>query len=106
VRLEGLGELKKCKGLIGTRTPDLPTCSIAPQPTKLLRVGYKNRLHDISCRAVTIHIQCNVLIEISAVVIRFIDNFRNVITNNYISSTELHTSNITETATYIKSCLQ
>jgi hypothetical protein len=37
VRLPGLGQLKKCNGLIGTRTPDLPACSIAPQPTTLRR---------------------------------------------------------------------
>jgi hypothetical protein len=32
VRLEGLGQLKKIH-LIGTRTRDLPVCSIVPQPT-------------------------------------------------------------------------
>jgi hypothetical protein len=31
VRLEGLGQLKKIH-LIGTRTRDLPACSIVPQP--------------------------------------------------------------------------
>jgi hypothetical protein len=36
VRLEGLGQLKKIH-LIGTRTRDLPACSIVPQPTKLPR---------------------------------------------------------------------
>jgi hypothetical protein len=34
VRLEGLGKLKKIH-LIGTRTLDLPACSIVPQPTTL-----------------------------------------------------------------------
>jgi hypothetical protein len=34
VRLEGLGQLKKIH-LIGTRTCDLPACSIVPQPTTL-----------------------------------------------------------------------
>jgi hypothetical protein len=35
--LEGLGQLKKRIHLIGTRTRDLPTCSIVPQPTTLPR---------------------------------------------------------------------
>jgi hypothetical protein len=35
VRLEGLGKLKKIH-LIGTRTRDLPACSIVPQPTTTL----------------------------------------------------------------------
>jgi hypothetical protein len=34
VRLEGLGQLKKIH-LIGTRTRDIPACSIVPQPTTL-----------------------------------------------------------------------
>jgi hypothetical protein len=34
VRLEGLGQLKKIH-LIGTRTRDLPACSIVPEPTTL-----------------------------------------------------------------------
>jgi hypothetical protein len=37
VRLEGLGNLKKCSDLIGNRTRDLPACSIVPQPTTLPR---------------------------------------------------------------------
>jgi hypothetical protein len=32
VRLEGLGQLKKCNDLIGNHTRDLPACNIAPQP--------------------------------------------------------------------------
>jgi hypothetical protein len=36
VRLEGLGKLKRIH-LIGTRTRDLPACSIVPQPTTLPR---------------------------------------------------------------------
>jgi hypothetical protein len=36
VRLEGLGQLKQIH-LIGTRTRDLPVCSIVPQPTTLPR---------------------------------------------------------------------
>jgi hypothetical protein len=32
VRLEGLGNLKKIIYLIGSRTSDLPACSIVPQP--------------------------------------------------------------------------
>jgi hypothetical protein len=36
VRLEGLGQLKKIH-LIGTRSRDLPDCSIVPQPTTLPR---------------------------------------------------------------------
>jgi hypothetical protein len=38
VRLEGLGKLKKIH-LIGTRTCDLPACSIVPQPTMLPRAS-------------------------------------------------------------------
>jgi hypothetical protein len=43
-RLEGLGQLKKIH-FIGTRTRNLPACSIVPQPTKLPRAphSYKNR---------------------------------------------------------------
>jgi hypothetical protein len=37
VRLEGLSKLKKKIHLIGTRTRDLPACSIVPQPTTLPR---------------------------------------------------------------------
>jgi hypothetical protein len=39
VRLEGIGKLKKKKAndLIGNRTPDLPACSIVPQPATLPR---------------------------------------------------------------------
>jgi hypothetical protein len=37
VRLEGLRQLKKIIHLIGTRTRDLPVCSIVPQPTTLPR---------------------------------------------------------------------
>jgi hypothetical protein len=37
VWLEGLGQLKKKIHLIGTRTHDLPACSIVPQQTTLLR---------------------------------------------------------------------
>jgi hypothetical protein len=33
VRLKELGQLKNSNGLIGTRTRDLPVCSIVPQPT-------------------------------------------------------------------------
>jgi hypothetical protein len=35
VRLEGLGKLKTSNDLIGTRSRDLPACSIAPQPATL-----------------------------------------------------------------------
>jgi hypothetical protein len=34
VRLEGLGQMKKKIHLIGTRTRDLPVCSIPRAPTK------------------------------------------------------------------------
>jgi hypothetical protein len=37
VRLEWLDKLKKVSGLIGTRTRDLPACSIVPQPNTLRR---------------------------------------------------------------------
>jgi hypothetical protein len=36
MRLEELGQLKKIH-LIGTRTRDLPACSVVPQPTTLPR---------------------------------------------------------------------
>jgi hypothetical protein len=35
VRLEGVLKLKKASDLIGTRTRDLPTCSIVPEPITL-----------------------------------------------------------------------
>jgi hypothetical protein len=38
--LEGLSILKKIH-LIGTRSGDLPACSIAPQPTTLQRAHFK-----------------------------------------------------------------
>jgi hypothetical protein len=47
VRLEGLGQLKKVH-LMGTRTRDLPVCSIVPQPTTLPR-AYFNRGHYCGC---------------------------------------------------------
>jgi hypothetical protein len=39
VRLEGLGQFKKIH-LIGTRTRDLPACSIVPQPTTVPRAPW------------------------------------------------------------------
>jgi hypothetical protein len=45
VRLEGLGKLKKVH-LIGTRTRDLPACSIVSQPTTLPRPPYNNNNHN------------------------------------------------------------
>jgi hypothetical protein len=41
VRLEGLGKLKKSTSS-GTRTGDLPACSIVPQPTTLPRAPVLN----------------------------------------------------------------
>jgi hypothetical protein len=41
VRQEGLGQFKKIH-LIGTRTRDLPACSIVPQPTTLPRAPATN----------------------------------------------------------------
>jgi hypothetical protein len=40
VRLEGLGQFKEIH-LIGTRTRDLPACSIVPQPTTLPRAPHQ-----------------------------------------------------------------
>jgi hypothetical protein len=37
LRLQALGQLKKCNDLIGTRTQDLPVCSVLLQPTTLPR---------------------------------------------------------------------
>jgi hypothetical protein len=48
VRLEELGQLKK-KHLIGTRTHDLPACSIVPQPTTPPRVPYHNTQYRETC---------------------------------------------------------
>jgi hypothetical protein len=42
MRLEGLGQLKKSNDLLGNGTRDLPTCSIVPQPTMLLRTPMYN----------------------------------------------------------------
>jgi hypothetical protein len=36
VRLEGLGQLKKCNDLIGNETHNLLACSTVPQPTVIL----------------------------------------------------------------------
>jgi hypothetical protein len=44
VRLEELGQLKKSH-LIGTRTRDLPACSIVPQPTTLPRAPGNRDTH-------------------------------------------------------------
>jgi hypothetical protein len=41
VRLEGLGQLKKSDDT-GTRTRDLPACSIVPQPTMLPHAPNQN----------------------------------------------------------------
>jgi hypothetical protein len=41
VRLEGLGKFKKFNNLIGTRTRNLPACSIAPR--KYIRVRIETR---------------------------------------------------------------
>jgi hypothetical protein len=43
VRLEGLSKLKEKIRLIGTRTRDLPACSIVPQPTTLPSTPNINR---------------------------------------------------------------
>jgi hypothetical protein len=43
VRLEGLGQLKKCSDFIGTRSRDLPAFSIVPQPTTLPRAATGGR---------------------------------------------------------------
>jgi hypothetical protein len=52
VQLEGLSKLKKKIHLIGTRTRDLPDCSIVPQPTTLPRapiiLGKGNKLWSSS----------------------------------------------------------
>jgi hypothetical protein len=40
VQPEGLGKLKKKIHPIGTRTRDLPVCSIVPQPTTLPRAHF------------------------------------------------------------------
>jgi hypothetical protein len=40
LRLEKLGQLKKSNYLIGTRTRDLPACSIVPHPTTLPRAPW------------------------------------------------------------------
>jgi hypothetical protein len=45
--LEGLGKLKKFIDLIGTRTCNLPICSIVPQPSTLL---YAPNVHELKSR--------------------------------------------------------
>jgi hypothetical protein len=45
VRLEGFGQLKKSNYLIGTRTRDLPACTIVPQPTTLPRAPNQIHIH-------------------------------------------------------------
>jgi hypothetical protein len=56
MRLEGLSQLKKIH-LIGTRSRDLPACSIVPQPTRLPRAPIrrcefciKMDSRDLGCR--------------------------------------------------------
>jgi hypothetical protein len=55
VQLEGLGKLEQFNDLIGTRTRDLPACSVALQPTTLpratdiLQLKTKNTLLPVSC---------------------------------------------------------
>jgi hypothetical protein len=48
VRVEGLGKLKKIH-LIGTRTRDLPACSIVPQPTTLPRAHDTGIVASLIC---------------------------------------------------------
>jgi hypothetical protein len=43
LRLEGLGQLKKKNDFIGTRTCDLPACSIVPQPSTTPRAPTHNQ---------------------------------------------------------------
>jgi hypothetical protein len=50
VRLEGLGQLKKIH-LIGTRTHDLPACSIVPQPTTLPHALHHKGIGDFKFRS-------------------------------------------------------
>jgi hypothetical protein len=42
-QLEELRKLKNSNHLIGTRTLNLPACSIVPQPSRLLHAQAKNR---------------------------------------------------------------
>jgi hypothetical protein len=49
VRLEGLGKLKKKIHVIGTRTHDLPACSIVPQPTTLPRASFPFPYSSMYC---------------------------------------------------------
>jgi hypothetical protein len=60
LQLEGLGKLKKSND-IGTRTRDLPACSIVPQPTTLPRV-WKIKcpciLHVCGCLRTLLHLIC------------------------------------------------
>jgi hypothetical protein len=50
VRLEGLDKLEKFNDLIGTRTRDLPACSISLQPRAHKIVSGLNKLGTISLR--------------------------------------------------------
>jgi hypothetical protein len=62
VRLEGLGQLKKIH-LIGTRTHDLPVCSIVPQPTTLPRAPLEAanliEFFPSSCSSVSLPVQAS-----------------------------------------------
>jgi hypothetical protein len=53
MRLEELGKLRKSNDLIGNRIPNLPTCSIVPQPTTLTLVPsfftYCSVVHIFTC---------------------------------------------------------
>jgi hypothetical protein len=55
VRLEGLGTLKQFSDLIGTRTRDLPACSIAPQLSALSRARFMLALHRICLFSVSFY---------------------------------------------------
>jgi hypothetical protein len=57
MRLEGLGKLKTIH-LIGTRSRDLPVCSIVPQPTTLPRAPTKTgrlKIPEMSAILIQIH---------------------------------------------------
>jgi hypothetical protein len=70
VRLEGLGKLKNINDLIGTRTRDIPVCSIVPQPSTLPRpsrvkskgsikyIQEKNNVENIICLNCTVLHAC------------------------------------------------
>jgi hypothetical protein len=61
VRMEGVGKLKIIR-LVGTRTRDIPTCSIVPQPTTLPRAPWETAVLPSSALNWSLDLQVNHLL--------------------------------------------